>query len=55
MGVEMKNAAIAYALIWISVAFAISVAIYVTKSAIPLWALIFPGLISFGSGEDKEK
>jgi hypothetical protein len=41
-------------LTWISTAIAISVAIFVTKSASPLWALLIPACISFSSG-DKEK
>ena len=30
---------------WISTAFAVSVAIYITKSVIPLWAMIIPAVI----------
>lgn len=45
------KATTAYAFIWISVAFAISTAIIVTGSIMPLWALLIPTLVSF-SGRD---
>jgi hypothetical protein len=44
----------AYAFIWISVAIAISVGVYVSKSATPLWALLIPACISVSSGDKEE-
>ncbi|WP_154657910.1 hypothetical protein [Fictibacillus gelatini] len=41
----------AYALIWLSVAIPVSVGIIVTKSLVPLWALIIPGCISIKEGD----
>lgn len=35
-----------YGMIWVATAIAISVGIYVTKSAMPLWAFIFPGCVN---------
>jgi len=46
----------AYALIWVSTGIAVSVAIYVTKSASPLWGLFIPTLVSFiKNNEDETK
>jgi hypothetical protein len=42
----------AWAFVWISCALAISTAIYITKSANPLWALLIPACISFKSSEN---
>lgn len=43
----------AYALTWISVAIGVSVAIFVTKSASPLWAFLIPACIDFISDDGK--
>lgn len=45
----------AYAFTWIATAVAISVATYVTKSAIPLWALLIPACLSLSHGDNKNK
>lgn len=45
----------AYAFVWISSATAISVGVYITKSAEPLWALFIPGLVSFHTEDKDEK
>lgn len=37
----------AYAIVWVSCSLAITVAIYITKSASPLWGLIIPTLIRY--------
>ncbi|CEQ01586.1 Uncharacterised protein [[Clostridium] sordellii] len=42
----------AYAIVWISVAVAISVAIYITRSATPLWGFLFPGFVSLTSSKN---
>lgn len=39
----------AYALAWISVAAGVSVAVYITKSAAPLWTFLIPACIGFSS------
>lgn len=41
----------AYAFTWISVAVAVSVAIFVTKDASALWAFLLPAMISYSSSE----
>lgn len=41
-----------YALIWISVSFAVSVAIVSTGSLVPLWALLIPTLINLSYKND---
>lgn len=43
---------IAYAVIWIATALAVSVAIWVTKSASPLWAMFIPLFINFKYSND---
>lgn len=40
---------IVYAIVWISVASAISVAVYTTKSVAPLWGFLFPCCIQLKS------
>ena len=40
-----------YAMIWLAAALAISVAIFVTKSATPLWALFIPAFVSMEAKE----
>lgn len=42
----MKSPYFAYAMIWVATSAATITAIVVTKSAIPLWAMIIPTLIS---------
>lgn len=37
---------LAYGLAWLSTGIAVAVAVWVTKSAMPLWALLIPILIS---------
>lgn len=37
---------IGYALAWLSTGIAVSIAIYITKSASPLWAMLIPCCIS---------
>ncbi|WP_176215154.1 hypothetical protein [Cytobacillus gottheilii] len=47
------KATTAYAFVWISTGLAVTAAVWVTKSASPLWALLIPTLISFsGKQED---
>lgn len=41
------RASTAYAFAWIATAVAVSVGVYITKSASPLWALLIPAGISF--------
>jgi hypothetical protein len=45
----------AYGLVWISIGLAVSVAVFVTKSASPLWAFLIPACISFSHNDDKDK
>ena len=35
------------AIIWVSVAMAVSVSCYITQSAAPLWAFLIPAMIGF--------
>lgn len=39
----------AYAMAWISTGIATATAVYVTKSAVPLWAMFIPVMISVKS------
>ena len=43
----------AYALVWISVAIGVSVAVYTTKSASPLWTFLIPACISYSTKDGK--
>jgi hypothetical protein len=36
-----------YAIIWVSVCAAAALAVYMTGSAMPLWAILIPALIEF--------
>ena len=45
---------LAYSLIWLSTTAGVCCAVYVTQSAWPLLAFIFPAGVSFTSGEDKK-
>lgn len=51
IGGDMKKT-IVYAIAWLSTGVAVSIAIYVTKSATPLLAMLIP---TFIMGGDKEK
>lgn len=47
---------LAYGLAWLSTGIAVSVAIWITKSATPLWAMLIPALISITStGKNSNK
>lgn len=43
---------IVYSIAWLSTGIAVSIAVYVTKSATPLFAMLIP---TFIMGSDKEK
>lgn len=43
----MKNMWLSYAVIWLSVALAVSVGLYVTKDFKCLWFLLLPTLVHF--------
>jgi hypothetical protein len=47
------KASTAYAFAWIATALAVSVGIYITKSANPLWTLLIPACISFSVSDSK--
>jgi len=47
-----KWAYIAYAMAWLSTGLAVSIAIYITKSATPLWAMLIPTFISIDSEDN---
>lgn len=47
---EYRWALVGWTLMWISVSAAISVAVYVTGSAMPLWALLIPGSMIVHTG-----
>jgi hypothetical protein len=42
---------LAYGLAWLSTGIAVSVAIWVTKSATPLWAMLIPGCLSISNSK----
>ncbi|MDO5574409.1 MAG: hypothetical protein Q4G60_10595 [bacterium] len=46
-----NNVHLAFAVMWISVAIAVSVGIYVTKSAGCLWAFAFPAVFYVGNSK----
>lgn len=43
----------AYAMAWLSTGIATGIAVYVTKSAVPLWAFLIPAMISINKKDDK--
>ena len=45
---------VAYALVWLSVALAVSVGLFVTKNFNCLWFLILPALVRFHTKTDKD-
>ena len=46
---------IAYSMMWISVSLAVSVAVYITKSAAPLWTFLIPAMIRVSSDDNKKE
>ncbi|EKS4345034.1 hypothetical protein QB607_003037 [Clostridium botulinum] len=47
---DYKWAYIAYGVIWLATGMAVSTAIFITKSASPLWAMLIPCSVSIRSG-----
>ena len=45
---------IAYAACWIATAISIIVAMLITRSAVPLWALFIPAMITFRSKDEED-
>ena len=43
----------AYAMAWISTGIATATAVYITKSATPLWTMLIPAMISIKSNDSK--
>ncbi|MGG3890242.1 hypothetical protein [Metabacillus fastidiosus] len=41
----------AYALAWLSTGIAVSVGIFVTGSAVPIWGMLIPACVSFKSDD----
>jgi hypothetical protein len=54
LGDDLMRATTAYAFAWVATAVAVSMAIYITRSASPLWAMLIPACISFSSSDKKE-
>ena len=46
---------VAYSMMWISVSLAVSVAVYTTKSAAPLWTFLIPAMIGVKSDNNKQE
>lgn len=48
---------IAYGCAWIATGITVSIAVYITKSASPVWAMLIPSFISMSSkrSDDKDK
>ena len=46
---------VAYSMMWISVSLAVSVAVYITKSAAPLWTFLIPAMIRVSSDDNKKE
>lgn len=46
---------IAYGMAWLSTSIAVCVAIYITKSAMPLWAMLLPACISLKTSKDDKE
>ncbi|HCL4447103.1 TPA: hypothetical protein N2D16_002708 [Clostridium botulinum] len=44
---------IAYGMMWLATSIAVSAAIFITKSATPLWAMFIPSFVSIESGKIK--
>ena len=54
----MKNykwSYIAYGVMWVSVAIAVSIGIYITKSPVCLWALFVPTFVSLKHPDNEEE
>lgn len=49
-----NNIWFAIAMIWVSMSIAVSIAMYITKSATPLWAMIIPTFLDISIGEDEK-
>jgi hypothetical protein len=45
---------VAYAMVWLSTSIAVSVAIYFTHSAMPLWAMLIPTIIDISTDEKRK-
>ena len=43
---------LAYGMMWCGVSAAVALAVYVTGTGAPLWALLIPALISFKAKDD---
>ena len=48
---------IAYGCAWIATGITVSIAVYITKSASPVWAMLIPSFITISSkhSDDKDK
>lgn len=46
---------IAYGCAWIATGITVSIAVYITKSASPVWAMLIPSFISMSSKRSDEK
>ena len=49
-----KWAYIGYGMAWLATGIAVSIGIFTTKSASPLWAMLIPCCISLSTKDDKE-
>ncbi|GAA0083356.1 hypothetical protein [Clostridium sp. CTA-6] len=50
---DYKWVYIAYGMMWLATSIAVSTAIFVTRSATPLWAMFIPSFVSMESGKIK--
>ena len=49
-----KWAYIGYAMAWIFTGIAVTMAVYITKSATPIWFMVLPACISIQSGKSND-